>query len=99
MEDIDFDQLAEQLLEGQPRAEQWREWREALQHRRTLLRSERDDLGPGPRALELDAALETLEVQIRALATEETITRFVEDALRYTLIVRSGDDQPPDESY
>lgn len=97
MSDSSRDELIEQFLEGQPRAQQWREWKEALQERRTLFRSERDDVGPGPRADDLDEALETLEIQIRALATEEALTQFVEDALQYTLAVQSAEGFPDDE--
>ncbi|MEI6433021.1 MAG: hypothetical protein WCP07_12615 [bacterium] len=80
------DAVIEEFLEGEPRAEFWRELRESLQER---LSSAVENLGqitpehPDYKAQETRVA--ELRQQVRALATEEAVTEFVEDSIRRTL--------------
>lgn len=68
------DQVIEDFLEGQPRAEYWRELRDALAARLEDAIASND----AERIAELRA-------QVDALAQEHAITEFVEDSVRASL--------------
>jgi uncharacterized protein YhaN len=73
-------QLIEQVLEGHPRAEQWRQWREALEERlEKLLELKAKGIIEYPN---LDERIEELKRYIAVLREEEIITEFVEQQVR-----------------
>jgi hypothetical protein len=78
----------EQVLGDQPRADQWKEYREALAARLRSAITARDactgDVGSRERAI-LDARVAELREMVRVLAEEEAITRFVEDSVQASL--------------
>ncbi len=78
--------VVDQVLEGQPRAREWREWRAALERRLGLLKRERRLLPPDADTSEADEQIREVEEQIAALSTEASITQFVEDAARFSLL-------------
>ena len=89
METVTFDpreEVIEDFLDGEPRAATWRELKEALASR---LKYALDDLkASNPDSPDHTALVEKvaeLREQIAALAQEEAITQFVEDAVRSSL--------------
>lgn len=75
-----IEQLIEQVLEGHPRAEQWRQWREALEERlQKLLELKAKDIVEYP---DIDQRIEELKRYISVLREEEIITEFVEQQVR-----------------
>jgi hypothetical protein len=71
-----INELIEYVLEGEPRAEQWREWRLALEER---LRHILDMRSRGIVEFEnLDELIKDLEEKIKVLREQEIITEFVE---------------------
>lgn len=75
-----IEQLIEQVLEGHPRAEQWRRWREALEERlEKLLELKEKGIVEFP---DLDQRIEELKRYIAVLREEEIITEFVEQQVR-----------------
>jgi len=75
-----IEQLIEQVLEGHPRAEQWRQWREALEERlEKLLELRAKGIVEYPN---LDERIEELKRYIAVLREEEIITEFVEQQVR-----------------
>ena len=82
----DPDQVIEEFLEGQPRAEMWRELRETLAARLKDAVAERDALPEGDSARAgLEKRVRELREQVAALAQEEAVTQFVEDSVRASL--------------
>lgn len=80
------EEAIEDFLEGQPRADLWRELRETLAARLADARAERDAASPDDlRRLELEKRVRELDTQVGALAREEAVTRFVEDSVRASL--------------
>jgi hypothetical protein len=83
-----LDQAVDEALEGAPRAEQWQTYVDALERRRELLQR---DMGliedPHDREL-VEKQVDELDVQIQVLREEESITRFVEDAVTFSYEVR-----------
>lgn len=82
--DLDDNELIEQLigqvLEGHPRAHQWRQWREALEERlEKLLELKRKGFAEYP---DLDERIEELKRYIAVLREEELVTEFVEQQVR-----------------
>jgi len=72
--------LIEQVLEGYPRAEQWRQWREALEERLDkLLELKAKGIVEYP---DIDQRIEELKCYIAVLREEEIITEFVEQQVR-----------------
>lgn len=71
---FDDEAIVEGFLEGETRTHEWGELYRALTTRLELAR-EQGDL----------ARLKEIEQQLAALAQEEAITQFVEDAVRVTL--------------
>ena len=79
-DDALVEQLIEQVLEGHPRAEQWRQWREALEERlEKLLELKAKGIIEYP---DLDQRIEELKRYIAVLREEEIITEFVEQQVR-----------------
>jgi len=75
-----IEQLIEQVLEEHPRAEQWRQWREALEERlEKLLELKAKGIVEYPN---LDERIEELKRYIAVLREEEIITEFVEQQVR-----------------
>ncbi len=78
-----FERLLEEVLEGQPRAEQWRQWREALEERlNKLLELKAKGINEFP---DLDERIEELRRYIAVLREEEILTEFVEQQVRMVL--------------
>jgi hypothetical protein len=78
-----IEQLIEQVLEGHPRAEQWRQWREALEERlEKLLELKAKGIVEYPN---LDERIEELKRYIAVLHEEEIITEFVEQQVRMVI--------------
>ncbi|MCX7643546.1 MAG: hypothetical protein N2116_07065 [Armatimonadetes bacterium] len=75
-----IEQLIEQVLEGHPRAEQWRQWREALEERlQKLLELKAKGIADFP---DINQRIEELKQYIAVLREEEIITEFVEQQVR-----------------
>lgn len=78
-----IEQLIEQVLEGHPRAEQWRQWREALEERlEKLLELKAKGIVEFPN---LDELIEELKRYIAVLREEEIVTEFVEQQVRMVI--------------
>jgi predicted nucleic acid-binding Zn-ribbon protein len=78
--------IIEEFLGDEPRAEMWRNLRQALQDRLRDAVAARDEIPEGhPRRAEVEARIEELRDQVAALAQEEAITQFVEDSVRASL--------------
>ncbi|MGQ9462703.1 MAG: hypothetical protein ACUVTP_08085 [Candidatus Fervidibacter sp.] len=78
-----IERLIEQVLEGHPRAYQWRQWREALEERlEKLLELKRKGFTEYP---DLDERIEELKSYIAVLREEETVTEFVEQQVRMVI--------------
>lgn len=83
---MDQDRTIEDFLEGQPRAQVWRELRETLADRLGDALAERDALPEDdPARAALDRRVRQLRAQVAALAQEEAVTQFVEDSVRASL--------------
>ena len=80
------EEVIEEFLEGQPRAQTWRELKEALSTRLYAAKEQRESTRENtPDRAAIDERIAELQVQIRALAEEEAITQFVEDSVRASL--------------
>ncbi len=87
------DEVVEDFLQGGPRSEEWRNWREALERRLADLKRERNGLEKGEERSELDAMIDETETQINALATEEIISEFVEAEIDLSLNTAEDEDE------
>lgn len=87
--DIVSDGPVDEFLNGTPRAETWRELREALTGRLRYASENYDavkiDQPDDPRLPELKKRLDELKNQVAVLAEEEAVARFVEDSVRASL--------------
>ena len=93
-----MDQLIEDFLEGQPRADELKEMADTLATRYNAKLVEWKEMARG--SVEWDLLrdeLRELREQIEVLRREEAITRFVEDSVRMTASV--GDMLGSDEEY
>lgn len=80
------DEVIEDFLGGQPRAQTWRALKETLQARLTDAVAARDALDPGDaRRPAWEKKVRELRVQVGALAQEEAVTQFVEESVRASL--------------
>ena len=80
------DEVIEEFLEGQPRADTWRALRDTLADRLKDAVAERDAVGEDDlRRASLDKRVRELRAQVAALAQEEAVTRFVEESVRASL--------------
>lgn len=83
----------DELLDGDLRADEWRELRLALMGRLQEAIEQRDALpDDAPGRIDWDERIEELREQVAALATEEAVTEFVEDAARATFARPKVDD-------
>ncbi len=93
------DEVIEEFLAGAPRADKWREYHDVLLARYRDAVSARDAADPdAPGFSELEKRVRELREQVRVLAEEEAVTRFVEDSVRASLtrprpFVVPGDDE------
>ena len=82
----DRDDIIEEFLEGQPRAEYWRELREALAGRLTEAVAYQKTLDTDtPDYAEATERVEELREQVTALHLEEAVTQFVEESVAATV--------------
>lgn len=80
------EQILEEFLGDQPRAETWRSYKEILAERLKEALTSRDAVAPDSlQYLNLDKKVGELREQVRVLAEEEAITQFVEDSVRATM--------------
>ena len=80
------DEVIEEFLEGQPRAQTWRELRETLEARLKDAVAARDEIDPeDPQLPALERRVRDLRAQVAALAQEEAVTQFVEESVRASL--------------
>lgn len=80
------DVVIEDFLDGQPRANQWREMRETLQVRLNDAIDARDAAADESRErASAEKKVRDLKAQVTALRTEEAVTQFVEDSVRASL--------------
>jgi TPP-dependent pyruvate/acetoin dehydrogenase alpha subunit len=88
-----IEQAIDELLDGDLRADEWRELREALTGRLREAVAERDALPESdPTRADWDLRVEELRDQVAALATEEAVTEFVEKAARVTFARPTAED-------
>jgi hypothetical protein len=86
MSSVDPDEVIEEFLEGQPRADLWRDLRQTLAERLADAVAARDAVPEGePGRIPLEKRVAELRDQVAALAQEEAVTRFVEDSVRASL--------------
>jgi len=80
------EEVIEEFLEGQPRAQTWRELKDALQTRLDAAKEQRELTKEGsPDREAIEERIAELRQQIYALAEEEAVTQFVEDSVRSSL--------------
>ena len=85
--DTESEQILDDFLGEQPRADTWRSYKEALAERLKEALASRDAVAPDSlQYLILDKKVGDLREQVRVLAEEEAITQFVEDSVRATMI-------------
>jgi hypothetical protein len=102
-EKAEDEQIVEEFLGDQPRADTWRSYKEALAARLKEALASRDAVAPDSlQYLNLDKKVDELREMVRVLAEEEAITQFVEDSVRATMTrpqtFRQGDEFD-DEGY
>ncbi len=74
------ERLVEEVLEGHPRAEQWRQWREALEERlQKLLAMQAKGVAEFP---DLGERIDELKRFLVVLREEEILTDFIEQQVR-----------------
>ena len=86
------EQAIAEVLGENPRAQELREMRIALEQRRDGMRRERERAQERPEQTRLQAKIQELDKQIAALRQEEGITQFVESSVRVTLHQAAGDE-------
>jgi len=86
------EQAITEVLGENPRAQELREMRIALEQRRDGMRRERERAQERPEQTRLQAKIQELDKQIAALRQEEGITQFVESSVRVTLHQAAGDE-------
>ena len=92
------DEVIEEFLEGQPRAQAWREMRETLEARLKDAVAARDGIDPeDPQLPGLERRVRDLRAQVAALGQEEAITQFVEESVRASLNRPRPFDESDDE--
>ena len=84
MKTPETDPILDPFLNGSDRADTWREYKETLTTRLIALIAERDVIN-GPQRAPLDKKITELKEQVRVLAQEEAITRFVEESVFATI--------------
>jgi hypothetical protein len=86
------DQAIAEVLGDNPRAQELKSMRLALEQRRDGMRRERERAQDKPEQTRLQAKIQELDKQIEALRQEESITQFVESSVRVTLHQSAGDE-------
>lgn len=81
-----------EVLGDNPRAQELRAMRIALEQRREGMRRERERAQDRTEQTRLQAKIQELDKQIAALRQEEGITQFVESSVRVTLHQSAGDE-------
>jgi len=87
------EETLDQMLEGGPRSESWRVWREALERRLADLVKQKEGLSDPTSLAEVDEKIAEMEAQINALATEEIISEFVESEVDLILNTAVEDEE------
>ncbi len=83
-----LDEAIDEALEGSLRAEQWADYVAALQGRRTRIERDLEVARDAAERAVLQQKLDEIEEQIQVLREEENITKFVEDAVKFSYEVR-----------
>ena len=78
----------DEALEGQPRAEQWQSFVDALMIRRERLQRDLVQAVDESERAQIKAKILEVEEQIRVLDEEARITEFVEDTVKFSHEVR-----------
>jgi hypothetical protein len=96
--------IVEEFLEGQPRADVWRELKETLLARYKDAVAVRDAMDPDDPAFPAqEKRVREMREQVNVLAEEEAVTQFVEDSVRASLsrpaVPRSAEDVDDEEGY
>ena len=86
------EQAIAEVLGENPRAQELREMRIALEQRRDGMRRERERAQDRAEQTRLQAKIQELDKQIAALRQEEGITQFVESSVRVTLHQSAGEE-------
>lgn len=86
------DQAIAEVLGDNPRAQELKTMRGALEQRRNGIRRDREQSQDKAEQTRLQAKIQELDRQIAALKQEESITRFVESSVRVTLHQSAGDE-------
>lgn len=96
------DAIIDEFLHGQPRSETWQSLKETLAVRLADARAARDACdADDPRRAGLERKVRELAQQVRVLAEEEAVTRFVEESVRASLArprIPGSDDEEDDEA-
>jgi hypothetical protein len=79
------DPILDPFLNGSDRADTWREYKETLAVRLKALIAERDAATNTLQRAALDKKVTEMKEQVRVLAEEEAITRFVEESVYATI--------------
>ena len=83
-----LNEAIDEAIEGELRAEDWRQLKNALQRRRALLKEELNLTSDEDERKKLEAELAQTDEHIAVLSEEEGITQFVEDSVRFSAEVR-----------
>jgi hypothetical protein len=83
-----LDEAVSEALDGDMRADDWRQLRKALARRRAMLEDALNDAKDEVDRKKLEAELAQTDEHIAVLLEEENITRFVEDSVRFSSEVR-----------
>jgi hypothetical protein len=90
------EQAIAEVLGDNPRAQELRDMRMALEQRRDGMRRDRERAQDPKEQTRMNARIQELEKQIEALRQEEGITKFVENSVRVTLHQAAGDELDQD---
>ena len=83
-----LDEAIGEALDGEMRADDWRQLKNALLRRRTMLKEELDLTTDEHDKQKLETELAQTDEHIAVLGEEENITQFVEDSVRFSSEVR-----------
>ena len=88
---LDSNSVINDFTGGAPRAEEWRDLRQALVDRARGLRRQRDLETDPAQMLALDKQIAALDRQAATLQTEEVVAKFVEESIEAALARTPGD--------
>ncbi|HEX8465362.1 MAG TPA: hypothetical protein VF627_12170 [Abditibacterium sp.] len=83
-----LDEAIDEALEGELRASQLSGYVEALQHRQNLITRDLEVVQDAKDREILQRKLDEIDEQIQVLREEENITKFVEEAVKFSYEVR-----------